>query len=204
MSPHGGHPPVIGLLGGIAAGKTAVAEMLAELGATLVSADAIAHAVLDRPETRDRIVARWGDGVLADHGRIDRERLAACVFGEPQELAALEAITHPAIVAALRRQIDQALRCEDTVAVAVDAPLLLEADLDGLCDVLVFVDCPREGRLTRAEARGWDAAELDSREGHQRPIELKRECADVIIDGNTSLETTFRQVQQLWRRTLGL
>ena len=113
-------------------------------------------------------------------------------------------ITHPAIVAALRRQIDQALRCEDTVAVVVDAPLLLEADLDGLCDVLVLVDCPREGRLARAEARGWDAAELDRREGHQRPIELKRERADIIIDGNTSLETTFRQVQQLWRRTLGL
>jgi dephospho-CoA kinase len=204
MSPSEGHPPVIGLLGGIGAGKTTVAEMLEGLGATVVSADAIAHAVLERPQTRDRIVARWGDAVVGENGKIDRERLAERVFGEPQELAALEAITHPAIVAALRQQIDAARHSDETVAVVVDAPLLLEADLDGLCDVLVFVECPREARLARAAARGWDAGELERREGHQQPLGLKRERADVIIDGNASRETTFQQVQQLWRKTLGL
>ena len=86
----------------------------------------------------------------------------------------------------------------------VDAPLLVEADLDGLCDVLVFVECPRPVRVARASARGWDAAELDRREGHQQTLELKREHADVVIDGNATPDTTFRQVQQLWRRTLGL
>ena len=204
MSPSEGQPPVIGLLGGIAAGKTTVAEMLAQLGAALVSADAAAHAVLDRPQTRERIVARWGDEMVDDNGKIDRERLAGCVFGDPQELAALEAITHPAIVAALRQQIDEAHRSQDTVAVVVDAPLLLEADLDGLCDILVFVECPREVRLARAAARGWDPDELDRREGHQQPLELKRERADATIDGSATLETTLQQVQQLWQRTLGL
>jgi dephospho-CoA kinase len=204
MSPSEGQPPVIGLLGGIAAGKTAVATMLAELGATLVSADAIAHAVLDRPQTRERIAARWGGEVVGDNGKVDRERLAERVFGEPQELAALEAITHPAIVAALRQQIEEARRSQDTVAVVVDAPLLLETELDGLCDVLVLVECPREERLARAAARGWDPEELGRREAHQQPLGLKRERADVVIQGSASLETTFQQVQQLWQRTLGL
>ena len=204
MSPSEGQPPVIGLLGGIAAGKTTVAEMLAQLGARVVSADAVAHAVLDRPQTREPIVARWGDGILGDHGRIDRERLAECVFGDPQELAALEAITHPAIVATLRQQIDEARGSDDVAAIVVDAQLLLEAELDGLCDVLVFVECPREARLERAAARGWDPNELDRRESHQRPLELKRERADAIIDGHATLDHTFQQVQQLWRRTLGL
>ncbi|MFW6164412.1 MAG: dephospho-CoA kinase [Planctomycetota bacterium] len=195
---------MIGLLGGIAAGKTTVAEMLGRLGATVLSADAIAQRVLERPETRDRVVARWGEAVVGDDGKVDRERLAAEVFGEPEELAALEAITHPAIVTELRQQIDAARRSQETVAVVVDAPLLLEADLDGLCDLLVFVECPRPARLARARDRGWDAAQLDRREGHQQPLEAKREQADVLIDGNAPLKTTFRQVQQLWRRTLGL
>jgi dephospho-CoA kinase len=204
MSPSEGQPPVLGLLGGIAAGKTAVAELLGQRGARLLSADAVGHAVLDRAQTRERIVARWGDGVVGDNGKIDRERLAERVFGDPQELAALEAITHPAIVATLRQQIDEARRCDDVIAVVVDAPLLLEADLDGLCDILIFVDCPAEVRRARAIARGWAPDELDRRESHQQPVELKRQRADVLIDGNAPLDTTSQQVQQLWQRTLGL
>ena len=203
MSPSESQPPVVGLLGGIASGKTAVAAMLAELGATVVSADAVAHEVLERPEIRDRIVARWGDAV-GDNGRIDRDRLAERVFGDPQELAALEAITHPAICAALRQQIDRSRRSDDVLAVVIDAPLLVEAELDGLCDVVAFVDCPPEARRQRAAARGWGPEELDRRERHQQPLELKRERADLIVDGNAQIETTFQQVQQLWQRTLEL
>jgi len=173
-------PPVIGILGGIAAGKTTVAKMLTELGATTISADEVAHRVLDKPAIRDRIAARWGREVLGESGHVDRDRLARVVFGNPEELAALEAITHPAIVAELRQRVAAARRSLETAAVVVDAPLLLEAELDGACDVLIFVDCPREVRLARAIARGWDAEELD-----RRP-----------------LESTFQQVQQLWQSLL--
>ena len=86
----------------------------------------------------------------------------------------------------------------------IDAPLLLEAEFDGPCDVLVFVDCPLEVRRQRAAARGWDADELDRRESHQQPLDRKRERADAIVDGNAQIETTLQQVQQLWERTLGL
>jgi dephospho-CoA kinase len=204
MSPSEGQPPVIGLLGGIASGKTTVAEMFAQLGARVLCADAVAHAVLDRSNTRERVVARWGDEVLGDDGKIDREELGRRVFSDTQEIAALESITHPAIVAALRQQIADARRSEDVMALVVDAPLLLEAELDGLCDLLVLVDCPIDTRRARAAARGWDPAELDRREGHQQPLELKRQRAQAVIDGNAPIETTLQQVQQLWQRTLGL
>ncbi len=195
-------PPVIGILGGIAAGKTTVAKMLAELGATTISADEVAHEVLDKPAIRERVAARWGRAVLEESGHVDRERLARLVFGNPEELAALEAITHPAIVAELRERVAAARRSPQTAAVVVDAPLLLEAELDGACDALVFVDCPREVRLARAQARGWDPEELDRRESHQSPLETKRQRARFIIDGNGPLETTFRQVQRLWQSLL--
>ena len=204
MSPLKGHPPIIGLLGGIAAGKTTVARQLVELGAAAVSADDVAHDVLDKPQTRERVVARWGPDTLGDDGKIDREKLGRHVFEDTQELAALEAITHPDIVTTLRRQIDEAGRSQDVVAVVVDAPLLLEAELDGLCDHLVFVECPLEVRRARSIARGWDRGELDRREALQRPVELKRQCADFIIEGHKPLETTLQQVTQLWQETLGL
>ena len=204
MSPTQGQPPVIGLLGGIAAGKTTVARQLAELGARVVSADDVAHDVLKRPQTRERIVARWGADTLGDDGKVDREKLGRCVFEDTQELAALEAITHPDIVATLRHQLQDARRSKDVIAVVVDAPLLVETELDGLCDTLVFVDCPLEVRRARARTRGWDPDELDRREAHQQPVEVKRERADAIIEGNRPLETTLQQVQQLWQETLGL
>ncbi len=192
---------VIGLLGGIAAGKTTVAKMFAGLGARVVDADAIGHAALAEPEVRGQVVARWGRGVLDAAGGVDRAALARRVFADPAEVAALEAITHPAILGEMRRLIDAARR-DGAPAVVVDAPLLVEAGLAELCDVLVFVECPQEVRRARAAERGWDPAELARRERLQRPLELKRARARLVVDGNAALETTFRQVQELWQETL--
>ncbi len=189
---------MIGLLGGIAAGKTTVARMLAALGARSVNADEIGHAVLGQPAVRDRVVALWGEGVLGPDGRVDRAKVARKAFSGPQELAALEAVTHPAILAELRRQI-AAARAAGAPAIVLDAPLLVETRLDAVCDALVFVDCPREVRLRRAAERGWDAAELARRERLQTPLDVKRARARFVIDGHGPLETTTRQVQELWQ-----
>jgi len=204
MSFSEGDPPVIGLLGGIAAGKTTIAKMLVDLGATVVSADDIGHAVLERPETRDRILARWGQEVQDEGGTIDRKKLSRKVFADAEELSALEAITHPPILVEMRKQITEGSKSHDVAAIVVDAPLLLEAELNGLCDVLVFVDCPREIRLQRAAARGWTAEEFNSRESHQQALDVKRQRARFVIDGSASPGTTFQQVQQLWQEILGL
>jgi len=189
---------VIGLLGGIAAGKTTVARMLAELGAWPVNADEIGHAVLAQPGVRGQLVALWGHGVMAPDGSVDRAKVARKAFSEPKELAALEAITHPAILAELHRQI-AAARAAGAPAIVVDAPLLVETELDAVCDALVFVDCPREVRRRRAAERGWDADELARRERLQTPLDVKRARARFVIDGNGPLETTTRQVQELWQ-----
>jgi len=193
---------VIGLLGGIAAGKTTVARLLGELGAAVVDADEVAHAVLDHPGVRERIAARWGDAVLGPDGAVDRAKLAERAFESRDELAALERITHPAIVAELRRRV-AAARAAGAPAVVLDAPLLVETRLDEVCDVLVFVDCPRRVRAARAASRGWDAAELARRESLQAPLDTKRARARFTIDGSVPLETTTRQVQELWQGILG-
>ncbi|HPD14669.1 MAG TPA: dephospho-CoA kinase [Planctomycetota bacterium] len=189
---------MIGLLGGIAAGKTTVARMLAELGARTVNADEIGHAVLAQPAVREQVVALWGRGVLGPDGGVDRAKVARRAFRGPKELAALEAITHPAIRAELHRQI-AAARAAGAPAIVVDAPLLVETELDAVCDALVFVDCPREVRRKRAAERGWKAAELARRERLQAPLEIKRARARFVINGNGPLETTTRQVQELWQ-----
>ncbi len=191
---------MIGLLGGIAAGKTTVARMLAGLGARVVCADAIGHAALAEDAVRDAIVARWGKEVLDGAGQVDRSRLARRVFADPAETAALEAMTHPFILAEMRRQVAEA-RAAGAPAIVIDAPLLVEAGLDGLCDVLVFVDCPQEVRAARAAERGWEPAELARRERLQSPLETKRARARFVINGSTSPETTYRQVQELWAET---
>jgi dephospho-CoA kinase len=196
--------PVVGLLGGIAAGKTTVAKMFEELGAKVVSADEIAHAVLNDPDTRQRILGRWGGEVLDPGGQVNRKALAERVFGDAEETAALEAITHPAIVARMREQVAAAQRSPDALAVVVDAPLLLEAELDSLCDVLIFVHCPRKIRGQRSSERGWDPEELARRERHQTLLETKRQRADYVIDNHGTPENTREQVDQLWHEALEL
>ncbi|MBL7223475.1 MAG: dephospho-CoA kinase [Candidatus Brocadiae bacterium] len=205
MSSPEGQPPVIGLLGGIAAGKTAVAAMLERLGARIVSADVIAHEVLADPQTRGRITARWGEQVVGPSGAIEHGALAERIFGDAEELAALEAITHPPILARMREQIHAACESGNVAAVVVDAPLLLEAELDAECDALIFVDCPRDERLKRAAAeRGWEADELDRREAHQEPLDVKRDRAEYVVSTDCSPDTTFQQVKELWQEALGL
>jgi len=193
--------PVLGLLGGIGAGKTTVARMLGDLGARVVFADAIAHEVLADPAVRDRIAGRWGPAVLDPAGGVDRGRLGHRVFADAAEVAALEAITHPAILAEMQRQVAEA-RAAGAAAIVLDAPLLVEAELDRVCDCLVYVDCPEDVRRARAAERGWGPAELARRERLQQPLDSKRARARFVIDGNASLETTFRQVQALWEETL--
>ncbi len=193
------HCPVIGLLGGIAAGKTLVAQQLARLGAGVLDADRAGHAVLEQPEVVQAIARRWGTEVLDSRGRVDRKRLAQRVFENKEELEHLEAITHPRIARLLRRQAEQLVQ-QGAVALVLDAPLLLRAGWDRWCDALVFVDAPESQRLQRALARGWTAEQFRRREAAQEPLYEKRRRAHVVIDNSRSPEQTRKQVEQLWHR----
>jgi dephospho-CoA kinase len=197
---------VIGVLGGVASGKSLVAHQLARLGAGVLDADGAGHEVLRLPSVESAARDRWGEEIFGADGRIDRARLARLVFGPSQEAAEerayLEHLTHPEIG---RRLAEQARRLAESGAavVVLDAPLLLEAGWDSFCDTLVFVDAPRPLRAARASARGWSEEEFAARESVQLPLERKRERADVVIDGSGSPESARLQVERLWRTLVG-
>ena len=192
---------VIGILGGVASGKSLVADQLARLGAGLLDADRAAHEVLRIPEIEAAARRRWGEAVFGPDGRIDRSRLAEVVFADPpdgpRERRYLEALTHPEIGRLLAGEVER-LETSGTRAAVLDAPLLVEAGWDKLCERLVFVEAPRELRLERARRRGWSEADFAAREGVQESLDAKRARADVVIDNSGSVEQTGAQLEQFW------
>lgn len=191
----------IGILGGVASGKSLVARQLADLGAGLLDADGAGHEVLRTPSVEAAVRQRWGDEVFDSHGRIDRARLARIVFGESPWAAAdrkyLEQLTHPEIGKRLVRQAEE-LAAGGSPAAVLDAPLLLEAGWDDFCDALCFVDAPRRLRLARALDRGWSEKDFDAREGAQQSLDRKRQRAGFVIDNSGPPEATRTQVEQFW------
>ena len=173
--------PVIGLAGGIGAGKSAVARVMAELGCVVSDSDALARAALERDDVRAQLVSWWGDGVVGVDGTVDRGAVARIVFGDEAERLRLEALVHPLVRVSRGEAIERA-EAAGARAFVIDAPLLFEAGLDAECDVVVFVDAPRAVRLARVrQHRGWDEAELARRESAQLGNDEKRRRADVVV-----------------------
>ncbi len=197
---------IVGLLGGVASGKSLVARQLAALGAGLLDADGAGHEVLRLPDIEAAARRRWGEAAFDPNGRIDRARLARIVFAAPPEgppeRRYLEQLTHPEIGRLLERQAE-AMAAAGTPAAVLDAPLLLEAGWDAFCDRLVLVDAPRETRLKRALARCWTKEDFSAREGAQKSLDHKLKRADVIIDNSGPAERTQAQVERFWRALVG-
>jgi dephospho-CoA kinase len=199
--------PIIGLLGGVASGKSLVAKQFEQLGAAVLNADIVGHEVLRVDEVKQAARQRWGGGVFAPDGELDRKALAKIVFDPSpkgrQELQYLEQITHPEIGRRLREQIEQLAATGRHKALVLDAPVMLEAGWHTLCNKLVFIDAPRDVRLARAVARGWTEADFTAREAAQETLDRKRRLADAIIDNSGSAESTQAQVRRLWHSLLG-
>lgn len=197
---------VIGLVGGVASGKSLVARQLVELGATWLDADRAGHEVLEQEDVKAAIRARWGPDVFSPDGRVSRPAIGGLVFGPKekatQERQFLEQLTHPRIGELLGRQAAR-LGDEGNQALVLDAPLLVEAGWDEFCDKTIFVEAPREVRLDRAKGRGWSEAEFAAREAAQQALDVKRRRADVIIDNSGSPESTREQVERFWRSLVG-
>ena len=183
---------VVGLLGGIGSGKSAVAALFVESGARAVDADRIAHGVLEDPAVRRTLASWWGPGIL-DRGKVDRAGVARRVFRSAAEAARLNALVHPRIRRELRREISRARRGGGVLI--VEAALLLETGSDAGCDVLVFVDAPAALRKRRVAARGWTVAEWKRRERAQWPLRRKKIKADYVIDNGGSRAATRKQVE---------
>jgi dephospho-CoA kinase len=194
-------PLVIGLLGGVASGKSTVAAALGELGCAVADADRICHEALREPRVREAVINAFGSDIRGPDGEIDRARLRP-TFDEPEALARLEAILHPIVVDRTRRIIEDAAR-DGRAGVVVDAPLLLESGLDRLCDVLVLIELSRATRRARARGRGMGEADWERRERRQFPVAEKRMRAHATIDGNPPPDEVRRQVTDLWNRLTG-
>jgi dephospho-CoA kinase len=197
---------IIGLVGGVASGKSLAANMLVELGAVHLDADRTGHAVLaEDADVRQALVDRWGKAILDTDGRVDRRAIAKQVFAKSTAGAAnrefLEDLLHPRIRQRLNIERDEAI-ATGKPAIVVDAPLLLEADWGSLCDIIVMIDSPRELRLERAAKRGWTEADFDDREAAQWPPEEKRRHADLVIPNCGTPDELRSEIAQFWAQNV--
>ena len=195
---------VIGLTGGIASGKSFVAECFGELGCEIIDADLIGHKVLKLPKTIERIREAFGDQAVVD-GEVDRRALAAIVFSKDsvapsEELKLLESITHPEIGTWMELRFLEIEQSNSAQAVILDAPVMFKAQWDRFCDHIVFVHADLKIREQRADLRGWPEGELRRRERQQLPLEQKRKRASDEIDSSGSADQTREQVQSLWNK----
>jgi dephospho-CoA kinase len=193
---------VVGLTGGIGSGKSTVAGMLEELGATILSADLTGHEVYTpgRPAWQE-IVAAFGRNVVAGDGTIDRAKLRNIVFSDPTELARLNSITHPRMKEMMREKIED-LRTQATEVVVLEAALLYDAGWDDLTDEVWTTLAPPEVAAKRAAERSGIPVEqvLDRIQKAQMGDSDRVSRADIVINTVSTLEETRRQVENEWNR----
>lgn len=191
----------VGLTGGIAAGKSAVARVLQERGALLVDSDALARLVLEKGT--DGLAAvrdEFGDRVVTADGELDRVEMARIVFGDERARQRLNRIVHPRIRAAARRIVAEA--GPDAVVVQ-DVPLLVETGQADAFDLVIVVEAPLEERLRRmVEDRGMSRADAEARIAAQATDEQRRAVADVVIVNDADLERLASVANQVWDRFL--
>jgi dephospho-CoA kinase len=185
---------IVGLVGRAGSGKSVVASTLAADGAIVIEADLVGHEVTDQdPEVRAALAREYGDDVYRPDGRLDRERVAASVFGDPAARARLDRLVHPRLVARLGERL-AGLRARGTRGVVVlDAALLLEWGLERDCDTVIAVTAPQAEQVRRlVRGRGWTESEARSRLMAQRTDEAFSAAADVTLDNSGSIEELAR------------
>jgi len=203
-SPTGG-ALIVGIVGGIAAGKSTVVAMLVECGAEFIDADSEAHRVLEQQEVKAALVEWLGPQVVSTAGHVDRAQVAQKVFADPQALERLQGLVHPGVRRGIEQKVKEYRSRASSPMLVLDVPLLLESQsLTKLCDKLVFIDANQHIRSSRVAARNWSAEELQRRESFQIDIEEKRSRADLTIDTSGTLDVTREQVKACFNQLVGL
>lgn len=190
---------VVGLTGGIGSGKSTVAGLLASRGAHVVDADAVAREVVAPGTAGHRaVVARFGPQVVGPDGHLDRRALAAVVFDDGDQRAALNEIVHPAVRAAIAQRLEE-LAAAGSGVVVLEIPLLVESGRSYGESMVVVVDCPEEVALARLmEGRGMDEADARRRMAAQLSRAERRAAADVVVDNSGDRGDLELQVSSLW------
>ena len=191
---------VIGITGGIGCGKSVVMDILEkEYGAAVILADTVGHDLMRPGEINFKgIVERFGKEILTDNGEIDRKKLGAIVFGNQDNLTALNQITHPNIINEIRNRIQNYLNIPDIPFVCLESAILLDTDLYKLCDTIWYVYAREEVRIERLIAgRGYTEEYCKSVMAKQKEEAVYREKSDVIIDNSGSVDETKNKLKQV-------
>lgn len=193
-----GRPLTIGLTGGIAAGKSEALAAFERLGAATLSSDAVVHELLETEPLLSRLVERWGEDVSAG-GSVDRDRIGAIVFADPDELRWLEAQIHPLVGERIGAWLTAPPADADVVVVEV--PLLFESGMEGVFDTTVAVIASDEVRRERAAGRGH--ALVDEREARQLAQAEKATRAEHVVENDGDIEDLERELSALVAKLRG-
>jgi len=194
--------PLIALTGGIASGKSTIARRLAERGTVIVDADALVREVQEPGSPVLAALAdEFGADIIRDDGSLDRAALGARAFGDPERVARLNAIVHPAVRDLSHRRFREAFAADPDALVVYDVPLLVEARAEDAWDLVVVAHAPAPVRRERLVAlRGMSEEEAAGRIAAQVGDEERLRVADVVIDTAGTIEETLRQTDELWDR----
>lgn len=194
---------VIGLTGNIGSGKSTVAQLLSERGATIIDADVLARRAVEfGTPAYDKIVERWGTSIVGPDRQLDRSALRRTVFSDANQLEELNEIVHPEVENLRQRLLDEARQRGDRVVVC-DIPLLFEKHMAPRFDRIILVDAPRPLRLERlVRDRGLRETEAMDMIAAQMPAELKRAGADFILENAGTLNALEQQVAEVWAQLL--
>lgn len=190
---------LVGLTGNIGSGKSTVAHMLEERGATIIDADVLARRAVELGTVAyAEIVRRWGEEILAPDGHLDRAALRGIVFADHDQLEELNEIVHPEVERLRAEFVERARKRGDRIVIC-DIPLLFERHMADRFDRIILVDADRAVRLERL-VRDRDLRETDAMDmiAAQMPAELKRARADFVIDNDGTLSLLERSVQDVW------
>lgn len=199
--------PVIGIIGGIGSGKTAVAKSLAkEMSVLVLDADGAGHEVLKCDATKTLLKEAFGKKNFDENGDVSRSDLARLVFGNEERhrkaLKQLEQITHPRIHKYLNDQLAKIQKHQSCDVVVFDAALLLEAGWSESCDAIVYLDVPEPIRLQRVLQRGWTEKQFRDREASQLPLDEKAARAHVTIKNSGEIAAVARSLAEWIRANL--
>ena len=188
----------LGLSGGIGSGKSTVAKIFADLGAVVIDADAISREVLEPGQIGyENTILTFGESVLSESGSIDRKKLAELVFQNPAQLAKLEAIIHPAVIARVA-QIRESLPA--SAIVVYDTPLLVEKNLKSQFDKVIIVLTDEQIRKERLVTRGLELPDIEARISNQATDSQRSDVADYIINNDGTLAQLQDNVTKVWKQ----
>lgn len=195
--------PIIGIAGGIGAGKSLVASLMREENCCVISSDEQVKQAYRDPSIKVALQKWWGKLVLDPSGEIDRGVVSRKIFNSASERQRLEMLIHPVVNKMRERLMQQAAADPKIVAYVWDTPLLFETGLDAHCDTVIFVDSPLSLRNKRVmETRGWADGELEKREILQMPLDKKRTASEYTVVNTADAGELRRQVREVLSRIL--